>query len=376
MKLYLKYLTVALGAVLFIMDGAFAQEEKDTKSGEIVMHQSELDSLLNKIKRYKQKQRDKERKAQKALSKARYDSIMGYSGGSQRPETASRGAAYPGSSYYNDERIFNEFARLNNRIDWMILNMNGGRAQFRSGNSQGGNGQPNVIYFDSDRDDDTPPFSPGMLGLQDQEKGANTATENQKTIIEKQQPDDRALKEAESKSSDLENRLAEMNEKARVLNKLQETTGSDEYQEELSGLNSEIEELKNELAESKRQAEEERERLASQKNALKALRAQTFSIHFANNSTQLSGADKKAIKDLAEKVKDKEDVTVILHGYASKSGNAYYNEQLSYKRANQVRQVFREAGVQSRDIVIMPHGVDENGDAEAARRVDIELSAY
>lgn len=366
MKLYFKCIAILTMAVLLGIDGAHAQEEKSAKEGEIVMRQSELDSLLNKIKFYRQKQREKERAVRMALSKSQYDSIMGKETDEvMRSQSSHRG-------YMNEERIYNEFARLNNRIDWMILNMAGaGSAPAQAANTRGG--QPNVLYFDSDRDDDAQPFSPALMGVGD-DTGANTSSK--RTVVEEQKGDDSALKDAESKSSDLQNELAEMNEKARVLNKLQETTGSDEYNEELDGLNTRMEELKNELAESERRAEEERERLNSRRMALQALKEENFSIHFANNSTSLSDSDKKALRDLADKVKDNEDVTVVLHGYASKVGNAYYNEQLSYKRANGVRQVLRDAGITPGDIVIMPHGVDEGGNDDSARRVDIEVSAY
>lgn len=372
MKLHIKYIVLLMTAILLGVDTIEAQERYNTNESEVVMRQSELDSLLLKIRRYKQAQRAKEREIRKALSSAKYDSILGVASTSNKTKAAAEIPAYTESkSDLNDERVYNEFARLNNRIDWMILNMNNGSTPYRSNSmGAGGNGQPNVIYIDSDNEPNRgQPFPPGMMGLQDDEVGANTA----KNLV-----DDQALNAAEAEANKLQGQINEMNEKIRVLGKLGASSDSDAYDDEISQLNTRLADLKGELEASNKRAEEERakrENLEMTRESLKSLREYDLQVYFANNSTSLGNSDKIALKDLAKMIKGNEKhVTIMLHGFASKSGSAQYNQQISFKRAHAVRHVLRGAGVPAKNIVILPHGIDDSGEAAKARRVEVGLS--
>ena len=97
-------------------------------------------------------------------------------------------------------------------------------------------------------------------------------------------------------------------------------------------------------------------------------------VFFANNSTNITAGDKRIIKDLIPMIKEKQNqVLVVLKGYASQVGNAFYNNQLSYNRADAIKQLLVNNGVSPGNIMILYHGADKTVRASEARRVEITL---
>ena len=97
-------------------------------------------------------------------------------------------------------------------------------------------------------------------------------------------------------------------------------------------------------------------------------------VFFANNSIIISSEDKRIIADLIPTIKARQNqVLVVLKGFASKVGSAFYNNQLSYNRANAIKQLLVSDGVSPGNIIIMSHGSDRTVRADEARRVEITL---
>lgn len=69
-------------------------------------------------------------------------------------------------------------------------------------------------------------------------------------------------------------------------------------------------------------------------------------VFFNFNKSSLSGADKKQLAALAKMLKSRGDVSSVrVVGYADRLGNAEYNEKLSKKRAETVRNYLISKGV-------------------------------
>lgn len=381
MKLHYKYITLLLLCCFLGSDLIHAQE-KNTQQGEIVMTQAELDSLLLKIVRYKKEQMAKQSEYRYASNKG-IDTIL--RGQRTTMSRATMGQPQEQGYSFNEERIYNEFARLNNRIDGLILNLGSSRGTSsvppRQTYSSPNQGQPNVIYMQPDGGSDQPTLAPGF-GMNTQPEGrTRTADGKSDQVVINTSKDEDKMSDAELKrsqeSAQLQNQINDLTEKVRVLGKLEETTESDEYDSEISELNSRIAALTTDLEESNKAAAAEREsRAQSQRDlaALKDLRAYNMNVYFANNSTTLGPSDKVALGELAKIIKDhEENLTVMLHGFASKSGSASYNNKISFERAEAVKNALRGFGIQARNIVTLPHGVDDSGNANQARRVEVSL---
>lgn len=100
-------------------------------------------------------------------------------------------------------------------------------------------------------------------------------------------------------------------------------------------------------------------------------------VYFEHNSTLVSVADKKQLESFLPQLKDiNERSLIILQGFASKSGSAYYNNQLSFNRADAVKQILVDAGIHPSQIISMFHGVDNTDSESEARRVDITIQSY
>ena len=83
-------------------------------------------------------------------------------------------------------------------------------------------------------------------------------------------------------------------------------------------------------------------------------------IRFSINSARVSNADKATLYDVAEMMKKDEDVKVVIKGYADKkTGTADYNRRLSEKRAENVRDILVDYGVDESRISTQGLGADE-----------------
>lgn len=407
MKLHYKYFTLILLSCFLASDLVHAQE-RDTEQGEIVMRQSELDSLLLKIVRYKKEQMAKESKLRNAEAAGEIDGLFN-SQDSQQPQrttmstgsmdgqpprttmsTPMGGQPPQNQGSINQERIYNEFARLNDRIDGLILNLGSSGSGTSSVpprqtfSTPGGGGQPNVIYMQPDGGSDQPTMAPGFGANATPPRRQNSTNDGRSGQVvvntgesDEDKESETKIKRSEEKSAQLQNQISDLNEKIRVLGKLEETTESDEYNAEISELNTKIAGLKTSLEESNKAAAEEREKRAKAQEdraALKNLRDYNMKVYFGNNATTLGPSDKVALEELAKIIKNhEENLTVMLHGFASKSGSAAYNNKISLERAEAVKSALRGFGIQARNIVTLPHGIDDGGDADQARRVEVSL---
>lgn len=373
MKINLKYIALLLTICFLGMDQIHAQERRSSEESEIVMTQSELDSLLLKIRRYKQRELAKQRKYRQSDNVREYDSILA----PKTKTTKSFAAPSENMDMQNQERIYNEFARLNNRIDWLILNMGNSNPQARTSYvPNSGSGSPSVVYIDPNSQTQKP-FAPGIMGEQMMPDNANqekSAKSTETTTIPQESY-------VSPESQKLQDEINDLNEQVRVLGKLGETTQSKEYDGEISELTERIENLKSELQESRKRADEERalreQSDRDRSSRVKGLRDMGFVVYFANNSTKLSSSDEMAVKKLAENLDgyDGDDYTVMLHGFASKSGSAAYNNKISFERAENVKRALRQNGINAKNIVVYPHGIDDSGKPEEARRVEVTLRA-
>ena len=106
---------------------------------------------------------------------------------------------------------------------------------------------------------------------------------------------------------------------------------------------------------------------------VKAARIDNFPpILFANNSEVISDTYLSVVAAVADAYRKgrTEDIEVV--GYASATGNMEYNQQLSKRRAERVRQALVAAGIPSQSIRTIYAGINyQFTDPAAARRVEI-----
>lgn len=96
-------------------------------------------------------------------------------------------------------------------------------------------------------------------------------------------------------------------------------------------------------------------------------------IFFANNSATLSTTHRNILSSMLEEMRDKGGYRVRLTGYASPSGNADYNQQLSARRAEAVKQGLLQLGIAESRIRIVAGGIDyQPSSPAAARRVEVQ----
>ena len=96
-------------------------------------------------------------------------------------------------------------------------------------------------------------------------------------------------------------------------------------------------------------------------------------IFFDNNSSALNANHRAILASTARQLANNRGYELRLIGYASPSGSAAYNQQLSARRAAAVRQGLEDAGLPADRIVIVPGGIDyKPASPAAARRVEIQ----
>ena len=96
-------------------------------------------------------------------------------------------------------------------------------------------------------------------------------------------------------------------------------------------------------------------------------------IFFANNSATLSSTHRNILSSMIEEMRDKGTYRVRLTGYASPSGNADYNQQLSARRAEAVKQGLLQMGIAESRIRLVAGGIDyQPSSPAAARRVEVQ----
>ncbi len=95
-------------------------------------------------------------------------------------------------------------------------------------------------------------------------------------------------------------------------------------------------------------------------------------VFFDNNSATLNTNHRNILAGMIDDMQNKGGYTVRLTGYASRSGNAEYNQRLSARRAEAVRQGLTSLGVPESRIRLVAGGIDFQATTPAAgRRVEI-----
>lgn len=110
-------------------------------------------------------------------------------------------------------------------------------------------------------------------------------------------------------------------------------------------------------------------RLKNERIIAKAL---PLTIYFDNNSVSIKGKDSMALAKLIEESK-LSTKTVILRGFSSSIGNANYNNVLSFRRAEAVKETLLLNGLKARNIMTLYHGVDDSVSEAKARRVELSI---
>lgn len=83
--------------------------------------------------------------------------------------------------------------------------------------------------------------------------------------------------------------------------------------------------------------------------------------HFAYDDARLQDADKAALQQFAEAVRDHHpNILVTVEGFADPAGKVAYNKRLGQQRADAVRSYLVEAGVPADKVRAVSYGEDRN----------------
>lgn len=105
-------------------------------------------------------------------------------------------------------------------------------------------------------------------------------------------------------------------------------------------------------------------------------------IEFANNSAVIRAEDKKQVEGLADFMKQYPHLHVVIEGYASKPGTMEYNQELSEKRANAVKdELVKKYGIEESRVKAVGYGethLKEQGSGLAANKANrhIEVNLH
>lgn len=333
MKIQLKYLFLAF-AGLGIHSFTYSQS-KTEEQGEIVMTKDELNAFLDNIADKKRKQIEKRRR--ELTINRQMDDAFKTKDGSNRDDMSA------------DFRLYREFDRINSRIDMLMLNMNNGRMNYYPPPPAGYQQSitPSPYYYD-----------PSYQNRNNLVPGTGTSG-----VL----PQDEEMRR--------QNQVSALNEELRVLNQLSRDLKSNDYDSEIAALKNRLNEL-NAQVEKKNTNVNNRTIIIDNSNdmLLKGLQDYHRNIYFGNNKSAISNEDKATLKQLAALVKENSPrVTVVVRGFASHTGSAKYNNELSFKRAEAVKQYLLQCGLDARDILTMYHGIDNGSNEQQARRVELSL---
>jgi len=97
-------------------------------------------------------------------------------------------------------------------------------------------------------------------------------------------------------------------------------------------------------------------------------------VYFDKNSLLPKESSTSAIGMLVNYMKQNPEATVTLVGHIDKSGSVEYNQKLSLQRAESVKQIMVEVGVDSDRIITQGGGIEEEDNSYLSRRVKIILN--
>lgn len=107
---------------------------------------------------------------------------------------------------------------------------------------------------------------------------------------------------------------------------------------------------------------------------VKKYSTKTETILFDNNSAEVKTVDFETLDKLVVLCNSNAKIDLFLKGFASKSGNAAYNQKLSMKRTENVKKYLIEKGIPPTRILSQYYGVDyASKNEENARRVTISF---
>ncbi|MCC7030244.1 MAG: OmpA family protein, partial [Chitinophagaceae bacterium] len=305
---------------------AKAQDQNPkNKESEIVMTKAELESFLTNIADKKRAQIEK-RKKELAMN--------------QEFKNAFEPKEKP-----DDSRLYREFDRINQRIDLLMMN---------AGNRMNNYGTAPVSSY---------PQAPAVFYQQQQPLQPQ---QQPQIVYSSTPPQIQATAEPASPSEEtlsLQRTVNSLNEEVRVLTLLSQQKKDGEYDDEISALRSKLDEMNREL-QLKNQSIHESSVVYIQKNdsLKKGLANYKHMIYYANNSTTISYADKTTLEEVVSIVKQYDPrVTIVVQGFASKLGSARHNSELSFNRAEAVKQFLLSRGLNAKNIITMYHGVDNGG---------------
>lgn len=96
-------------------------------------------------------------------------------------------------------------------------------------------------------------------------------------------------------------------------------------------------------------------------------------VYFANDVSDVSPRYFEEVKSAATVLRRNPQLAVVLKGYASTSGSARYNYELSMRRNEAVKRMLIDYGVFPDQITSVFYGSDKKSSATKARRVDIKF---
>ena len=344
---YILLLTACLG--LGFLSNAQDQKAKSSES-EIVMTKAELDTFLANIAERKRAQIAK--RNNELMVNQEFDYAFESKENKEKP----------------DERMYREFDRINQRIDMLMMNAGNNRSNTYAVPQMQAPAQqqtPTIIYQQQPQQQvlQQPQQQP-----QQQPGNSYSGTINEKLVpVQPAEPSEETLL--------LQKKVNTLNEEVRVLTLLSNNKKDGEYDEEISALKSKIEELNTEVERKNQPVHESSVIYIKSNDSLKkGLANYRQDIYYANNSISISNTDKVKLDEVVAIVKKNDPrVTVMVQGFASKTGNAKYNSQLSFNRAEAVKQYFLSKGLNARNIITMYHGVDQGTNEANARRTEVSL---
>jgi|GEM_PF-3396149 len=97
-------------------------------------------------------------------------------------------------------------------------------------------------------------------------------------------------------------------------------------------------------------------------------------VYFDNNSTELKDNYASLVNELSELLQKEDQVDLMISGFASRTGAEDYNQQISMKRAHELKKQLMNKGVSPNRILTDYKGIDNEASSLAeARRVEVEL---
>lgn len=391
MKMISKYLFMI---VALTMSTSVVLAQDTSTTGQIVMTKAQLESFLTKVAQLRKEQIVKQRETdllqlernttspagapgRRAFSydgdpAAKAFGITGMDGAERRITSSAEGRILDRLELLNAklDAVANEMdamklrARLNsntNYSDFDELPLSFNRQQPQ----QGGNStlQPVIINQGT-------PSQPYINYVPEPNFSLNGKRGEQYVVSPQDLNSDSAVQER----AKLTERITGLESQLSLLQQLKkgaDTTETNQYDTHISDISSQIAALEQQLKEATEQAHLALER--KEKNLTALLREFSYKVYFENNSTTIPPSDFSRLKDIVRTALNNRGVTVVLRGFASKTGSPAYNERISYQRTASVRDWLLKNGLRPNDIITMHYGEDTSVDASRARRVEISF---